>query len=200
MRHTRRGFLGAGLVGIAAVACGGSETPAAAPATAATKAPAAAAPTSAPAVQPTVAPTVAPIKAASAGPIWILDHPLQLPVRKALEGRVAEFEKAFPGAKVEYEGVVEPNDNQEKFAILLAAGTMPDAAATHTGFMQQWPHFSDLKPYLAKDTKIKADDFFPTIFKAFDVQVGTGTRQSASRAKCTQRSCTTPRTRSPRLG
>lgn len=177
MRHTRRGFMEAGLVGIAAVACGGSEAPAAAPATAATKAPAAAAPTAAPAVQPTVAPTIAPIKATSAGPIWILDHPLQLPVRKALEGRVAEFEKAFPGAKVEYEGVVEPNDNQEKFAILLAAGTMPDASVTHTGFMQQWPHFSDLKPYLAKDTKIKADDFFPTIFKAFDVQVGTGTRQ-----------------------
>src|SRR5687767_15330554 len=48
---------------------------------------------------------------ATAGPIWILDHPLQLPVRRALEGRVAEFEKAFPGAKVEYDGVVEPMDN-----------------------------------------------------------------------------------------
>jgi ABC-type glycerol-3-phosphate transport system substrate-binding protein len=160
------------MVGVVAAACGEAAPPASAPSGAATSAP-----TKAPPAAPTTAPTAQPIKAASAGPVWILDHPLQLPVRKALEARVAEFEKAFPGAKVEYEGVVEPNDNQEKFAILLAAGTMPDASATHTGFMQQWPHFVDLKPYLAKDSKVKADDYFATIFRAFDVQVGTGTRQ-----------------------
>ncbi|MBU6287484.1 MAG: extracellular solute-binding protein [Chloroflexota bacterium] len=178
MRRTRRTLLVAGLLGAVGAACGeaapATNAPSGAPTTSATKAPATAPTVGA---APTAAPTVAPIKATTAGPIWILDHPLQLPVRKALEARVAEFEKAFPGAKVEYEGVVEPNDNQEKFAILLAAGTMPDASATHTGFMQQWPHFSDLKPYLAKDTKLKADDYFATIFKAFDVQVGTGTRQ-----------------------
>lgn len=178
MRRTRRTLLVAGLLGAVGAACGeaapATNAPSGAPTTLATKAPATAPTVGA---APTAAPTVAPIKATTAGPIWILDHPLQLPVRKALEARVAEFEKAFPGAKVEYEGVVEPNDNQEKFAILLAAGTMPDASATHTGFMQQWPHFSDLKPYLAKDTKLKADDYFATIFKAFDVQVGTGTRQ-----------------------
>ena len=72
--------------------------------------------------------------------------PLQLPVRKALEQRVADFEKAFPGAKVEYDGVVEPNDNSEKFAILVAAGTMPDVSATHTAFLTQYHHFSDLAP------------------------------------------------------
>jgi sn-glycerol 3-phosphate transport system substrate-binding protein len=178
LRRTRRTLLVAGLLGAVGAACGeaapATNAPSGAPTTSATKAPATAPTVGA---APTAAPTVAPIKATTAGPIWILDHPLQLPVRKALEARVAEFEKAFPGAKVEYEGVVEPNDNQEKFAILLAAGTMPDASATHTGFMQQWPHFSDLKPYLAKDTKLKADDYFATIFKAFDVQVGTGTRQ-----------------------
>lgn len=174
MSGTRRALLGAGLLGTVGAACGETAPATNAPAgTSATKAPSV--PTAAPA--PTGAPTAVPIKAASAGPVWILDHPLQLPVRKALEARVTEFEKAFPGAKVEYEGVVEPNDNQEKFAILLAAGTMPDASVTHTGFMQQWQHFSDLKPYLAKDTKLKADDYFATIFKAFDVQVGSGTRQ-----------------------
>jgi multiple sugar transport system substrate-binding protein len=113
----------------------------------------------------------------TAGPIWILDHPLQLPVRRALEGRIAEFEKAFPGAKVEYDGVVEPNDNQEKFQILLAAGTMPDASATHTAFLQQYQHFSDLAPYLAKDKTVKADDYFPTIFSAFKVPVNNTPRQ-----------------------
>ena len=113
----------------------------------------------------------------TAGPIWILDHPLQLPVRKALEQRVADFEKAFPGAKVEYDGVVEPNDNQEKFQILVAAGTMPDASATHTAFLQQYQHFSDLSPYLAKDKSLKAEDYFPTIFGAFKVPVNNSPRQ-----------------------
>src|SRR5687767_1099167 len=113
----------------------------------------------------------------TAGPIWILDHPLQLPVRRALEGRVADFEKAFPGAKVEYDGVVEPMDNQEKFQILVAAGTMPDASVTHTAFIQQYTHFSDLTPYLAKDKSIKADDYFPTIFSAFKVPVNNTPRQ-----------------------
>jgi ABC-type glycerol-3-phosphate transport system substrate-binding protein len=84
----------------------------------------------------------------------VLDHPLQLPVRKALEQRVADFEKAFPGAKVEYDGVVEPNDNTEKFAILVAAGTMPDVSATHTAFLTQYSHFSDLAPYLARDKSL----------------------------------------------
>ena len=116
-------------------------------------------------------------KPATAGPVWILDHPLQLPVRKALEQRIADFEKAFPGAKVEYDGVVEPNDNQEKFQILVAAGTMPDASATHTAFLQQYPHFSDLSPYLAKDKTIKADDYFPTIFGAFKVPIEGTQRQ-----------------------
>ena len=116
-------------------------------------------------------------KAALTGPIWILDHPLQMPVRKALEQRVADFEKAFPGAKVEYDGVAEPADNSEKFQILVAAGTMPDASATHTAFLQQYPHFSDLSPYLAKDKSVKADDYFPTIFSAFKVPVGGTQRQ-----------------------
>src|SRR5215210_8898954 len=113
----------------------------------------------------------------TAGPIWVLDHPLQLPVRKVLEQRVADFEKAFPGAKVEYDGVVEPNDNQEKFQILVAAGTMPDASATHTAFLQQYQHFSDLTPYLAKDKSLKAEDYFPTIFSAFKVPVNGTPRQ-----------------------
>jgi hypothetical protein len=67
----------------------------------------------------------APSGRAASGPLWVLDHPLQLPVRQALTQRVAEFEKAFPGAKVEYDGVVEPNDNSEKFAILVARGRCP---------------------------------------------------------------------------
>jgi ABC-type glycerol-3-phosphate transport system substrate-binding protein len=113
----------------------------------------------------------------TAGPLWILDHPLQLPVRHALEQRVAEFEKAFPGAKVEYDGVVEPRDNSEKFQILVAAGTMPDVSVTHTAFLQQYPHFSDLAPYLAKDKTLKGDDYFPTIFNAFKVPVNGTPRQ-----------------------
>jgi multiple sugar transport system substrate-binding protein len=119
----------------------------------------------------------APSGKAAAGPLWILDHPLQLPVRKALEQRVADFEKAFPGTKVEYDGVVEPNDDSEKFAILVAAGTMPDVAATHTAFLTQYPHFSDLTPYLAKDKSLKADDYFPTIFNAFKVPINGSPRQ-----------------------
>jgi multiple sugar transport system substrate-binding protein len=111
------------------------------------------------------------------GPLWVLDHPLQLPVRKALEQRVADFEQAFPGAKVEYDGVVEPNDDQEKFAVLVAAGTMPDVAATHTAFLTQYPYFSDLAPYLARDKSLKADDYFPTIFSAFKVPLGGTPRQ-----------------------
>ena len=122
-------------------------------------------------------PTTAPSGRATAGPIWVLDHPLQLPVRKALEQRVADFEKAFPGSKVEYDGVVEPNDNQEKFQILVAAGTMPDVSATHTSFTQQYQHFSDLAPYLARDRALKADDYFPTIFNAFKVPVNNTPRQ-----------------------
>src|SRR6266542_3329902 len=116
-------------------------------------------------------------KATLTGTVWMLDHPLQMPVRKALEQRVADFEKAFPGAKVEYDGVVEPNDNQEKFQILVAAGTMPDASATHTAFLQQYQHFSDLSPYLAKDKSLKAEDYFPTIFGAFKVPVNNSPRQ-----------------------
>ena len=114
---------------------------------------------------------------AAAGPIWILDHPLQLPVRRALEARIAEFEKAFNGAKVEYDGVVEPMDNSEKFQILVAAGTMPDASVTHTAFLQQYSHFADLTPYFAKDKSIRAEDYFPTIFSAFKVPVNNTPRQ-----------------------
>lgn len=122
-------------------------------------------------------PSPAPSGRAAAGPLWVLDHPLQLPVRQALEQRVAEFEKAFPGTKVEYDGVVEPKDNSEKFQILVAAGTMPDVSVTHTAFLQQYPHFSDLSPYLAKDRTLKADDYFPTIFGAFKVPVNGVARQ-----------------------
>ena len=150
LRPSRRRVMGAGLAGLAslAAACGSGTQGA----------------QSRPAEQGS-----APAGRPAAGPLWILDHPLQLPVRKALEQRVADFEKAFPGAKVEYDGVVEPNDNQEKFAILVAAGTMPDVAATHTAFLQQYPHFSDVGPYLAKDKAVKAEDYFPTIFQAFKV-------------------------------
>src|SRR5436190_2482959 len=119
----------------------------------------------------------APAGRVTAGPIWVLDHPLQLPVRHALEQRAADFEKAFPGAKVEYDGVAESNDDQEKFQILVAAGTMPDVAATHTAFLQQYPHFSDLTPYLAKDKSLKAEDYFPTIFSAFKVPIDGKPRQ-----------------------
>lgn len=122
-------------------------------------------------------PSPAPSGRAAAGPIWVLDHPLQLPVRKALEQRVADFEKAFPGAKVEYDGVVEPNDNSQKFAILVAAGTMPDMSATHTAFLTQYEHFTDLTPYLAKDRTVKADDYFPTIYNAFKVPINGTPRQ-----------------------
>jgi multiple sugar transport system substrate-binding protein len=111
------------------------------------------------------------------GPLWVLDHPLQAPIRQVLEQRVAAFEAAFPGAKVEYDGVAEPADNSEKFQILVAAGTMPDVSVTHTAFWQQYPHFSDLTPYLARDRTIKADDFFPTIFGAFKVPVDGRPRQ-----------------------
>lgn len=114
---------------------------------------------------------------ATAGPIWVLDHPLQLPVRKALEQRVADFERSFPGAKVEYDGVVEPNDNSQKFQILVAAGTMPDMSVTHTAFLQQYPHFTDLTPYLARDRSIQAADYFPTIFNAFKVPINNTPRQ-----------------------
>ncbi|HXI18542.1 MAG TPA: extracellular solute-binding protein [Chloroflexota bacterium] len=123
------------------------------------------------------APTTAPSGRAAAGPIWVLDHPLQQPVRKVLEQRVADFEKAFPGSKVEYDGVAEPADNSEKFQILVAAGTMPDVSVTHTAFTQQYSHFSDLAPYLAKDRTIKAEDYFPTIFSAFKVPVNNTPRQ-----------------------
>jgi multiple sugar transport system substrate-binding protein len=151
---TRRVVLGAaGALPVAVIACatGGQET-----------GPASQAP---PAGRP------------AAGPLWVLDHPLQLPVRKALEQRVADFEKAFPGAKVEYDGVVEPNDNSEKFAILVAAGTMPDVSATHTAFLTQYAHFSDLAPYLARDKSLKTEDYFPTIFQAFKVPVNGTPRQ-----------------------
>jgi ABC-type glycerol-3-phosphate transport system substrate-binding protein len=159
MTFSRRRVLAAtagGLAGAAAAACGAGQT----------QQPAASA-----------GQTPAPTGRAAAGPMWVLDHPLQLPVRKALEQRVADFEKAFPGAKVEYDGVVEPNDNQEKFQILVAAGTMPDVSATHTAFLQQYSHFSDLSPYLAKDRTVKTEDYFPTIFSAFKVPVGGTQRQ-----------------------
>jgi ABC-type glycerol-3-phosphate transport system substrate-binding protein len=157
--RTRRAIMKTGLVllGAGATACGaatGSDTSAK------------------PAEQ-----AAAPSGRAAAGPLWVLDHPLQLPVRKVLEQRVADFEKAFPGAKVEYDGVVEPNDNQEKFAILVAAGTMPDVSATHTAFLTQYPQFSDITPYLAKDRTVKVDDYFPTIFQAFKVPVNGTPRQ-----------------------
>lgn len=157
---TRRSVVGSalvGLFGVAATACnttGGSGG-----------------------ANQSAAPTTAPSGRAAAGPVWVLDHPLQLPVRRVLEQRVAEFEKAFPGSKVEYDGVVEPNDNQEKFQILVAAGTMPDVSVTHTAFIQQYQHFSDLAPYLAKDRTIKAEDYFPTIFNAFKVPVNNAPRQ-----------------------
>jgi ABC-type glycerol-3-phosphate transport system substrate-binding protein len=150
--------IGAGGAGVMGAACGGAQS----------------GQTTAPA-QP--AATVGTTAKTTAGPVWILDHPLQLPVRKALETRIADFEKAFPGAKVEYDGVVEPNDNQEKFQILVAAGTMPDASATHTAFLQQYTHFSDLSPYLAKDRTVKAEDYFATIFNAFKVPVNGAQRQ-----------------------
>jgi multiple sugar transport system substrate-binding protein len=164
-RWTRRrlGQIGvagtAGVVGAAAAACsptgapgGGSTTRPAGPSPAASGRPA-------------------------AGPLWVLDHPLQLPVRKALEQRVADFERDFPGAKVEYDGVVEPNDNSQKFQILVAAGTMPDVSVTHTAFLQQYPHFADLTPYIAKDKTLKADDYFPTIYNAFKVPINGVPRQ-----------------------
>jgi multiple sugar transport system substrate-binding protein len=122
-------------------------------------------------------PTAAPSGRAPAGPLWVLDHPLQLPVRQVIEKRVGDFERAFPGAKVQYEGVAEPNDNSEKFQILVAAGTMPDVSVTHTAFLQQYPHFADLTPYLAKDRQVKAEDYFPTIFSAFKVPVNGTPRQ-----------------------
>ncbi len=159
--RTRRGVVQAGLTGLlgaAATACG-----------AATNSGAPAGPVPSGAAPPNGRPAT--------GPLWVLDHPLQLPVRQALAQRIADFEKAFPGAKVEYDGVVEPNDNTEKFAILVAAGTMPDVSVTHTSFLTQYPHFADLTPYLAKDKTLKADDYFPTIFNAFKVPLGRTPRQ-----------------------
>ena len=49
----------------------------------------------------------------------VLDHPLQLPARKAPERRIADFVKALPRAKVEYDGVFEPNNDREKFRTLV---------------------------------------------------------------------------------
>jgi multiple sugar transport system substrate-binding protein len=161
IKPTRRGVLGAGIAGLGALAaaCGSAPGQAGQAGQAGG-----------------TGQGVAPSGRPQAGPLWILDHPLQLPVRKALEQRVADFEKAFPGTKVEYDGVVEPNDNQEKFAILVAAGTMPDVSATHTAFLTQYPHFADITPYLARDKSVKAEDYFPTIFQAFKVAPdGTGT-------------------------
>jgi hypothetical protein len=58
-----------------------------------------------------------------AGPRGVLDHPPQLPARKAPEQRVADFVKALPGAKVEYDGVFEPNDDRERFQTLVLDDT-----------------------------------------------------------------------------
>ena len=54
---------------------------------------------------------------------------------------------------------------------------MPDASATHTAFLQQYQHFSDITPYLAKDRSVKAEDYFATIFNAFKVPVNGTSRQ-----------------------
>jgi multiple sugar transport system substrate-binding protein len=134
-------------------------------------------------------PSAQPTAAArgSGGPLWLLDQanagePIN---RTMLERRFAEFEAAYPGAKIAFDAVAEPGASTEaKFRVLLAAGTLPDVVCTHTAIADQPPVLIDLNPYLAKDRTIKAADYFPTAFDAFKIPAGNsggagGARQVA---------------------
>lgn len=116
-----------------------------------------------------------PAARAQPGPLYVLDHSLQQPIREVLLKRIADFERDFPGARVEYDDATP--DNSQKFPVLIAAGTIPDVSVTHTAFVDQYPYFADLMPYLAKDRTLKREDYFPTIFDAFKVPIDGMPRQ-----------------------
>jgi multiple sugar transport system substrate-binding protein len=123
-----------------------------------------------------------PAPARTGGPIWILDQGnAGEPANKAmLDRRFAEFEAANPGTKVSFEFVTPSGGTTEmKFGVLQAAGTLPDVICTHTAVASQVPHLADLSPYLAKDRRTKASDYFPTALEAFKVATGSTTRQIA---------------------
>jgi multiple sugar transport system substrate-binding protein len=97
-----------------------------------------------------------------------------------LQQRFAEFEQAFPGAKVGFEAAGQGGSGtQAKFQVVVAAGTPPDLLTTHTAFVEQYQHLSDLAPYFAKDRTVKPTDYFPTAFDAYKVPVGGAQRQVA---------------------
>ena len=109
------------------------------------------------------------------GPLWLLDQANagEPANRSMLERQFAEFEAAFPGAKIAFDPVSEAGASTEaKFNVLLAAGTLPDVVATHTAIANQPPHLVDLGPYLARDRTIKAADYFAPAFDAYRVPAG----------------------------
>ena len=114
-------------------------------------------------------------RTAPGGPLYVLDHSLQQSVRDVLVRRNAEFEQRFPGTRIEYDDA--SPDNSAKFPVLIAAGTFPDVSATHTAFVDQYPHFVDLTPLLARDGAVKPADYFPTVLNAFKDPLGGAPRQ-----------------------
>ncbi|MGH2350018.1 MAG: ABC transporter substrate-binding protein, partial [Chloroflexota bacterium] len=112
---------------------------------------------------------------AKGGPLYFLDHTLQQAVRDVMVKRIDEFESKFPGTRIEHDDA--SPDNSQKFPVLVAAGTFPDVSVTHTAFVDQYPFFTDLKTYLAKDGSLKASDYFTAVFNAFNVPVSGSPRQ-----------------------
>ncbi len=145
-----------GMVGILASACGAPAQQTAAP-TAAARA------------QPTA------LARPTGGKLYFLDHSLQKAVQDVTVKRLAEFERMFPGTTIEHDDATP--DNSAKFPVLVAGGTFPDVSVTHTAFVDQYPFFTDLTPYLARDGQVKPADYFPTVLNAFKVPVSGAPRQ-----------------------
>ena len=143
-----------GTVGVVAGACGAPAQQSAVPTTAA---------------QPTA------LARPAGGKLYFLDHSLQKAVQDVTVKRLAEFQTLFPGTTIEHDDATP--DNSSKFPVLVAGGTFPDVSVTHTAFVDQYPFFTDLTPYLARDGQVKAADYVPTVLNAFKVPVSGTPRQ-----------------------
>ncbi|MBI3974263.1 MAG: extracellular solute-binding protein [Chloroflexi bacterium] len=114
-------------------------------------------------------------KSVKGGTLYFLDHTLQQAVRDVVVKRIAEFEQKFPGTKIEHDDATP--DNSKKFPVLIAGGTFPDVSVTHTAFVDQYPSFMDITPYLARDKEVKIPDYFAAVLNAFKVPVNGTPRQ-----------------------
>ncbi len=143
-------------IGGAGMVLSGCGAPAAAPTKAASEGKSEPAPTPAPA-------------AVTSGTVSVLvccATPAEEPLRAKFN---QDFEAAYPGIKVDHQGLPAGQNYFEKLQTLLAANTMPDVFDMWEGYVQPYAANKALLPLddlIKSDNKVKADDILPAVSPA----------------------------------